>query len=122
MRLSSVVLAFVVALASAAPCLAQNLTIRGGGGVSIEIAHVEAVVEEGVARVEVDETFRNLSGAVAEGVYRFKLPEDAVIGSFSMWMNGVEKTGRVLEAKAARRVYDSIVHARKDPGLLEQVG
>jgi Ca-activated chloride channel family protein len=122
MRFLHVVVAVLVALASAAPCLAQSLDVVSGAAVKVEIARVDATVEEGVARVEIDETFRNSTDAVQEGVYRFKLPEDAVIGSFSMWMNGREKTGRVLEARAARRVYDSIVAKKKDPAILEQIG
>ncbi len=122
MRLLPVFLASSVALACAAPCFAQSLDVASGAPVGVEILRVEAAVEEGVARVEVDETFRNRTDAAQEGVYRFKLPEDAVIGSFSMWMNGQEKHGRVLEARAARRVYDAIVRKKKDPGLLEQVG
>jgi Ca-activated chloride channel family protein len=106
----------------AAPAFAQGLELRSGGPVRIEIARVEARVEEGVARVEVDETFRNATDAVQEGVYRFKLPEEAVVGAFSMWMEGKEKRGRVMEATAARATYESIVRRRRDPGLLEQVG
>jgi Ca-activated chloride channel family protein len=100
----------------------QGLEVRGAGAVRIEIAHVRATVEVGVARVEVDETFRNATGAVQEGVYAFKLPEDAVIGWFSMWITGREKRGRVMEAGRARAVYDSIVRRRRDPGLVEQIG
>jgi Ca-activated chloride channel homolog len=114
--------AIVVAAAFAASAFAQGLELRSGGAVRIEIARIEARVEEGVARVEVDETFRNASADVQEGVYRFKLPEEAVVGSFSMWMEGREKRGRVMEATAARATYESIVRKRRDPGLLEQVG
>ena len=122
MRLPSMLVALAFSFAAAAPCLAQGMEVRAGAPVRIEVAHVDAVVDEGVARVEVDETFRNLTDAVQEGVWRFKLPEDAVIGSFSMWMEGREKQGRVLEAVQARRIYDSIVRTKRDPGLLEQTG
>jgi Ca-activated chloride channel family protein len=105
---------------------AQRLEIggpnAGSGAIRIEIDRIDAKVEEGVANVTVDETFRNTTGQILEGVYRFRLPEDAVIGAFSMWMGGVEKHGRVLEAAQARRTYDAIVRKQKDPGLLEQVG
>src|SRR5262245_13464388 len=120
MRFPAFVVAWSVSVAAAVPAFAQSLEVREGAPVRIEIAHVYAGVEEGVANVEVDETFRNLSSSVQEGVYRFKLPEDAVIGSFSMWMEG--KEGRVLEAQRARAVYESIVRTRRDPGLLEQTG
>jgi len=105
---------------------AQRLEVGGpsggAGAIRIEIDRIDAKVEEGVANVTVDETFRNTTGQVLEGVYRFQLPDDAVIGAFSMWMGGVEKHGRVLESGQARRTYDAIVRKQKDPGLLEQVG
>ena len=88
----------------------------------IETLAVHATVEEGVALVDIDQTFRNPTAAVLEGVWTIRLPEDAVVHTFSMWMEGREKQGRVLEAKAARQVYDSIVHQRKDPALLEETG
>lgn len=105
----------------AAPLPAQSLTLRDGL-VRIEQFHAAAVVEEGIARVVVEETFRNTTDRVQEGVFRFELPEDAVIGAFSMWMAGREQQGKVLEAKEARATYDAIVRKQKDPGLLEQVG
>src|SRR5262245_18896112 len=88
---------------------AQGLELGSGGAVRIETCRIEATVEESVARVDVDETFRNATDAAQEGVYRFKLPEDAVIGSFSMWIAGREKRGRVMEATEARATYDAIV-------------
>jgi Ca-activated chloride channel family protein len=116
-------LAALVALVAGAPRLrAQGLEVGTNGAIRVEVAHVEATIEESVARVEVDETFRNTTGSALQGVYRFQLPVDAVVGSFSMWMEGKERQGRVLEAREARAIYDSIVRKRKDPGLLEQVG
>jgi Ca-activated chloride channel family protein len=124
---SFVACAFLVSVVAIAPRgFAQRIEIvgpnAGSGAVKIEIDRIDAKVEEGVANVTVDETFRNTTGQVLEGVYRFQLPEDAVIGAFSMWMGGVEKRGRVLEAAKARQTYDAIVRKQKDPGLLEQVG
>ncbi len=112
----------VVALGALAPrAAAQNLTLREGA-VRIEQFQAVAVVEEGIARIEVEELFRNATDRVQEGVFRFQLPEDAVIGAFSMWMAGREQQGKVMEAQQARATYDAIVRAQKDPGLLEQVG
>lgn len=49
------------------------------------------------------------------------MPIDASVGNFSMWIKGKEIVGEVLEKRRAREIYDSIVHKKKDPGLLEQV-
>lgn len=122
MRAFQAGLAFAIVAAFAVPSLAQSLEVRDGSAISIEKFLVEAKVEEGVALVEVDETFRNSARSQLEGVWKFRLPADAVVASFSMWMNGAEKRGSVLEAGRARRIYDSIVRTKKDPGLVEQTG
>ena len=113
--------ASVLVACAALPCLAQSLE-TASSAVSIEKLAIDASVDEGVALVELDETFRNHGDGITEGVFSLRLPADAVVASFSMWMQGKEKTGRVLEAQQARRVYDSIVSKRKDPGLVEQTG
>jgi Ca-activated chloride channel family protein len=122
MRTFATTLMLMVLAAWTTPCLAQGLEVKAGSPVSIERLAVDADVVEGVALVEVDETFRNAAPSANEGVWKFRLPADSVVSSFSMWMDGKEKTGRVLEAKQARQVYDSIVRKRRDPGLLEQTG
>lgn len=106
----------------ASPVWAQALEVKAGSPLRIEQLTVRADVDEGVALVDVDQVFRNDTDSVREGVYRFRLPEKAVVHSFSMWIDGREKHGRVLEAQAARQVYDSIVRRRKDPALLEEIG
>ena len=122
MQLRQVVVGMAVAVGTMASASAQGIEGPARGTIAIESCLVEATVEEGVARVEIEEVFRNRTGRVSEGVYSFKLPEDAVIGSFSMWMEGKEQQARVMEAKQARATYDAIVRKQRDPGLLEQVG
>ena len=110
------------ALLAAPAASAQTLTTRSGARCSIERFVATATVEEGVANVTVEEHFRNPGRRPDEGVFRFRLPDDAVIGGFSMWMEGKEKRGEIRDAEEARATYDAIVQSRKDPGLLEQVG
>src|SRR5207247_1988344 len=45
----------------------------------------------------------------------------ASVANFSMWINGKEMVGEVLEKKKAREIYNSYKQQRRDPGLLEQV-
>jgi Mg-chelatase subunit ChlD len=120
--LSRCILAAVALFALAAPGWAQALEVKAGSPLEIEKLTVRAEVDEGIALVDVDQVFRNHTDAVQEGVYRFRLPEKAVVHSFSMWMQGKEKQGRVLEARQARAIYDSIVRRKKDPALLEEIG
>src|SRR6185295_1921144 len=45
----------------------------------------------------------------------------AAVANFSMWINGKEMVGEVLEKKRAREIYESYKQKNRDPGLLEQV-
>jgi Ca-activated chloride channel family protein len=75
-----------------------------------------------VARVEVEELFRNRSRAVAEGDYFYPVPPAAVFTEFSLFMGEQELRGEVLPAEQARRIYEEIVRRKKDPALIELVG
>ena len=82
---------------------------------------VEAVLKDGVADVTVEQTFRSTAGRPLEGIYLFPLPQGAVVRRFAMTMGGTMVQGEVVEAKAAREVYEGIVASRRDPGLLQYV-
>lgn len=112
----------LLVLAFAATTAAQELETTDPGTIALEVCDVRAHVEEGFALVDVDQTFRNRTDAIREGIYTFKLPAEAVVHTFSMWMEGREKQGRVTEALQAREIYDSIVRRRADPALLEEIG
>src|SRR5882724_3207307 len=55
-----------------------------------------------------------------EALYTFPVPKGASVANFSMWINGKEMVGEVLEKKRAREIYQSYKQTRRDPGLLEQ--
>jgi Ca-activated chloride channel family protein len=42
------------------------------------------------------------------------------VANFSMWIDGREMVGEVVEKERARQIYESYKETRKDPGLLEQ--
>lgn len=83
---------------------------------------VDADIDRQVATTTIEQVFHNGANRVLEGLYLFPIPERASITSFSMWMNGEEVEGEVVEAKEARRIYEDIVRRMRDPGLLEYVG
>lgn len=129
----TVALALAAALAPSA--LANGVVIEtngdGGGSAGRSVGpmqvvlarhDVAAVLHGRLADVTVDQTFRNQSSARLEGVYLFPLPDDAVVARFSMTMGGRLVEGQMLAADEARRVYESIVRRRRDPGLLEYAG
>lgn len=75
-----------------------------------------------VARFEVEEVFRNRTGAMLEGDYLYPIPAGAVFTNFSLYMGETELRGEVLPAERARAIYEEIVRRKKDPALIELVG
>ena len=83
---------------------------------------VSVQIQDQVATTRVDQVFRNDTGRDLEGTYLFPLPEDATVTSFSMFVDGQQINGEVLTREEARRIYESIVRANRDPALLEFAG
>jgi Ca-activated chloride channel family protein len=83
---------------------------------------VQVRLSDRIARVEVEERFRNDGGSVAEGSYLYPLAGEAVFQNFSLWMGDQELRGEMLDADKARGIYDEIVRRRKDPALLTLAG
>lgn len=125
-RLLAVVLpagALVVGAGLAETRAAGLLIADGGlGGVlEVEQHEVHVTINNGVAVTEVNQTFRNKENRQVEALYVFPVPKGASVANFSMWINGQEMVGEVVEKQRARQIYESYKATRRDPGLLEQV-
>lgn len=72
-----------------------------------------------IASVEIEETFYNPYKFRIEGYYIFPLPTTSSPSSFSLYLNGKELKGEILEKEEARRLYEKLVRQMKDPALLE---
>jgi Ca-activated chloride channel family protein len=98
------------------------LLADGGLGGAMEIVdhEVRVTVNNGVAVTHVNQVFRNLENRQVEALYTFPVPKGASVANFSMWINGKEMTGEVVEKQRAREIYNSYKQQRRDPGLLEQ--
>src|SRR5262249_25337021 len=83
---------------------------------------VTAAIEDQVAVTRVEQTFRNHTDRQLEATYVFPVPKGASVRKFSMWVDGKEVPGELVEAKEARRIYTSIVQRTQDPALLEYLG
>lgn len=83
---------------------------------------VTADIHDTVGNTKVDQIFHNPNSQQMEGTYMFPLPETAAVQKFSMWMNGKEVQGELLDAEKARSIYEDIVRKMKDPALLEYMG
>ncbi len=83
---------------------------------------VRTVVDGRVARVEVEEQFRNAGAGLGEGSYLYPLPGEAVFTDFSLWMGESQVRGEMMNAGQARGIYEDIVRRLRDPALLTLEG
>src|SRR6266849_9379563 len=105
------------------PARAAGLLIADGGfGGVLEIKEqeVHVTINNGIAVTKVTQVFHNTEKRQLEALYTFPVPKGASVANFSMWINGKEMVGEVLEKQRARQIYDSYKQMRRDPGLLEQ--
>ncbi len=89
---------------------------------AVRYHHVTVKIQDQVAITHVDQVFYNPNNWTVEGTYLFPLPQDAVVTSFQLWIDGKLVNGSVLDAEQARRKYEEIVRSLRDPALLEYAG
>ncbi|MDF1663878.1 MAG: VIT domain-containing protein, partial [Planctomycetota bacterium] len=89
---------------------------------TVKYHRVTVEIKGQVAITHVDQVFHNPNPMQLEGTYIFPMPEDAAVTQFSMYMNGKEVQGEVLERKKALKIYEGIVRRMQDPALLEYMG
>ena len=83
---------------------------------------VTIAIDDQVAVTHVEQTFRNHTDRQLEATYIFPVPKGASVNKFSMWVDGKEVKGELVEADKAREIYTDIVRRTQDPGLLEYMG
>ncbi|HTU92639.1 MAG TPA: VIT domain-containing protein, partial [Gemmataceae bacterium] len=83
---------------------------------------VRITIDDQLAVTRVEQTFRNHTDRNLEATYIFPVPSGASVNRFSMWVNGKETKGELVEANKARDIYTSIVRRTQDPALLEYIG
>jgi Ca-activated chloride channel family protein len=113
---------FALALVSTRAHAAGLLVADGGFGGVLEIKEhtVEVTFNNGVVVTNVNQVFVNTESRQVEALYTFPVPEGASVANFSMWIDGKEMVGEVVEKERAREIYNSYKQRRRDPGLLEQ--
>jgi Ca-activated chloride channel family protein len=82
---------------------------------------VRAVIRDGLAETEVDQTFGNPGGREVEGWYWFSVPERAVVTSFAVETDGHLVEGEVIERQEAAAKYQAAIRAAHEPALLEWI-
>ncbi len=93
--------------------------------VRLEIAryHVNVVLHAPVALVQIDQSFFNPLARQEEGTFVFNLPPGASVSRFAMFVTHDQLIeGELIDRQRADQVYTSIVHSKRDPAILEQIG
>src|SRR5712691_6495751 len=83
---------------------------------------VSIAIDDQVAVTRVEQTFRNHTDRPLEATYVFPVPKGASVKKFTMWVDGKEVSGELVEADKARQIYTDIVRRTQDPCLLEYMG
>src|SRR6266446_6161036 len=99
-------------LAMAAPAHATGLLIpteRKVPPLAMLNHHVSVQIEDQVAMTKVEQTFRNHTDRQLEATYIFPVPKGASVRKFTMWVDGKEVVGELVEVKKAREIYTAIV-------------
>ncbi|HVK13358.1 MAG TPA: VIT domain-containing protein, partial [Gemmataceae bacterium] len=123
MRRSLLALAAALALAAHAPA-AGLLVPEDTKLPPLAMVHhrVNIAIEDQVAVTIVEQAFRNHTDRQLEATYLFPVPKGASVNKFTMWVDGKETTGELLDAKKANQVYTDIVRRTQDPAILEYLG
>jgi Ca-activated chloride channel family protein len=83
---------------------------------------VDITIREQVARVHIDQVFRNLNSREVEGEYLFPVPDGAAVSDFVLYVDGKPVHAQAMDATEALKIYQDLVRQSKDPALLEYVG
>ena len=112
----------VIAVAGAARLhAAGTLTPVGAAQQPIQIKdhQVDAVIDNGYARVEVNQTFHNPNDKDLEAVYSFPVPKSASLAEITIWAGERVLNGEVIPADEAKKAYTEERDAGNDAGLGE---
>ncbi len=123
-RFHALIVSVALLAATAARAHAAGVLVPRDGSppIHVQSQRVTAVVDDGIARTTLRQTFVNPHNRTLEAVYVFPVPEGAALVDVAMEVGGQRLEGLLVERQQARRIYDSLVRRRVDPALVEQIG
>ena len=119
----AVCIATLLAAAFAPAAHAAGLLKPVGGrdnGATIKTHSVEVTLNNGFAQTVVDQVFGNTADSDFEAFYSFPVPKSASLSELSLWIDGKEVIGEVVEKKRAREIYEKQVQQGKQIALAEK--
>jgi hypothetical protein len=115
--------ALIAPLAAAAPAHAAGLLAPVDGSrppLAIQDHRVTVTLDNGFAITEVDQVFHNPHDVDLDAVYTFPLPRHATLSELSLWLDGEEIIGEVVEKQRGRRISAKERAAGRETALAEQ--
>lgn len=82
---------------------------------------LDVLIEDGVARTTIDQTFFNHYHSNTEGTFYFPLPPGATVSRMAMYVFGKRNEAGMVERKRGQQIYNDIKYENRDPALLEQL-
>ena len=128
LRIGLVAVAFgLVLLLRPASVAAQRIIIdppepRNMPSIQLDEQTINVEIDGPIAKVTMTQLFHNTGARTVQGHYLFPLPADATVSDFQMEVDGTLLEGQLYPKDEARRIYQQIVRAQKDPALLEYFG
>jgi len=80
---------------------------------------IDVRIDNGVARVAIQQIFASYSPSVLEGNWVFALSNLATISEFAIWDGVTRIPGVILERRRAAEIYENLRWQAIDPGLLQ---
>ncbi len=98
------------------------LALAPSDGSELALTSLAATVtiEGPLAHTELRMTFFNAEARQREGRFGITLPPGATVGRFAMKIAGTWRESRVVSRAKGREVYETFLHQRVDPALLER--
>ncbi|MFH0889480.1 MAG: VIT and VWA domain-containing protein [Planctomycetota bacterium] len=90
--------------------------------ISVKNTTLDIKIDDNIAMVTVDEIFHNPNHRQLEGNFILPILPEASVRNLSLWINGAESKGELLDSDKALQYYQEIVRQRIDPALLEYAG
>ena len=86
---------------------------------SLQEMRITVTIDNGDARVFIQQIYSSHHDRVLEGNYIFVLPSRAAISDFAVWDGVTRIPGVILERKRAEEIYNALKWQSIDPGLLQ---
>jgi len=96
------------------------LTPTDGSELAIRQIAADVQIRGPLAHTELHLTFHNAEPRVREGRFTIAMPPGAAVSRFAMKIGEIWREARIVSRSQGRVVYESFLHRRVDPALLER--